>query len=236
MKKCNWCSKTLDFYHFGKDNSQKDGHCRTCSDCRRSRRIQLKPLQNLRQADFIEGEEWLPVLEFEGYYEVSSMGRIRSVDRMVSHLGSKPVLKRGMLMINRWYGKNKYLKQTLCKCGIRKHCIVHILVAQVFIPNPENKREVNHKDGIKGNNKITNLEWATEKENIQHAVATGLHNLHGERSPNHKIKDLQAIEIRKLWEDSVQTEKSFCRDKGRIYNVSEDAIRKIVLRKTFKHI
>ena len=81
----------------------------------------------------------------------------------------KPVLDKG----------NGYYLVTLCKTGtdgakIRKNQFIHRLLAQAFIPNPENKAHVNHIDGNKTNNNLSNLEWTTEKENSQHAVDIGL--------------------------------------------------------------
>lgn len=69
-----------------------------------------------------------------------------------------------------------YKYVVLCNNGDRKFVRVHRLVASHFIPNPENKREVNHIDGNKGNNTIMNLEWCTTKENRKHAIETGLWN------------------------------------------------------------
>ena len=78
--------------------------------------------------------------------------------------------------------KDGYLQVQLYKNGIRSHKRVHRLVAEAFIPNPNNKPEVNHKDGNKHNNSVDNLEWVDKSENMKHAFRTGLckHN------PNHK--------------------------------------------------
>lgn len=67
-----------------------------------------------------------------------------------------------------------YMKISLCKDGMKKHHFVHRLVAQTFIPNIENKRTVNHKDGNKQNNCVSNLEWNTHAENNKHAILNGL--------------------------------------------------------------
>lgn len=64
--------------------------------------------------------------------------------------------------------RNGYLKLLICKNGVKKPCYVHRLVAETFIPNPDNKPEVNHKNGNKADNRVENLEWATRKENMQH--------------------------------------------------------------------
>lgn len=71
-------------------------------------------------------------------------------------------------------GKNKYLTTSFFEDGVQRHYYIHRLAATAYIPNPEGKREVNHKDGNPRNNHVDNLEWATRKENCQHAYAGGL--------------------------------------------------------------
>lgn len=103
-------------------------------------------------------EEWKDVPEYEGLYQVSNLGKIRRNGRAKTFRVD-------------WRG---YLTVWLCKNSIQKNYKVHRLVAAAFIPNPENKRTVNHIDGNKQNNHVENLEWATHSENIIHANATGL--------------------------------------------------------------
>lgn len=118
--------------------------------------------------EIIEGENWKGVVEYEKYYKISDLGRIKS-------LHSGRVMGTGVA--------NWYPTVVLCKNGTRKSVCVHQLVAKAFIPNPENKPCVNHIDGNKRNNHISNLEWATFKENENHSykklgkVAT-MNNLH----------------------------------------------------------
>lgn len=78
-----------------------------------------------------------------------------------------------------------YILTKLCKDGIARFKRVHRLVAETFIPNPDNKPQVNHIDGNKQNNNIQNLEWATNAENMRHAFATGL--MKNVYKPRHKI-------------------------------------------------
>lgn len=106
-------------------------------------------------------EQWRDILGYEGLYQVSTSGNIKSLRNKGMIL--KPHEDKGGYLTVCLYWKCKY------KCYK-----VHRLVATAFIENPENKRTVNHKDGNKKNNSVENLEWATHSENIIHAHATGL--------------------------------------------------------------
>lgn len=103
---------------------------------------------------------WRPIKGYEGLYEVSNCGEIRS-------LHSNKVKKQNVC-------KNGYRYVDLYKNGCGKTLLVHRLVAQAFIDNPFNKRTVNHIDGNKHNNCVSNLEWATYSENAKHAYRLGL--------------------------------------------------------------
>lgn len=114
----------------------------------------------------IENSIWKPVDGYEGLYEVSNKGQVRSVER-VNHNGHK---YKGQIL--RCRAINDYLAVTLSKNGIEKQFTVHRLVATAFCGTPN--EEVNHKDGNKRNNCADNLEWVTRLENIRHAHETGL--------------------------------------------------------------
>lgn len=115
---------------------------------------------------------WKKIKGFEGVYEVSDSGVIRSVDRYVSHSKGRQ-LKKGKI-IKSFKNQNGYLLVTLQSKGIRKAFQVHRLVCHAFNKNPLNKPQVNHIDGDKLNNKISNLEWCTASENMKHAYDNGL--------------------------------------------------------------
>lgn len=109
---------------------------------------------------------------------------------------------------------------------------VHRLVAQAFIPNPENKPEVNHKDGNKLNNHVSNLEWVTHLENMQHAYKTGLAKTQvGEKSPRAILTKKQVDEIRKNY---IPRDKTFgLRPLGIMYGVTSHCIWRIISNKNW---
>ena len=108
--------------------------------------------------------EWRDLVGYEGVYKISSDGEIYSVPRFNT--------KGGLMKLH--LHKTGYLYTLICKDGKQKNVNVHREVAKAFIPRPNNKTEVNHKNGIKTDNRVENLEWVTGKENIKHAYKTGL--------------------------------------------------------------
>lgn len=110
------------------------------------------------------------VVECGDHYEVSNLGRVRSVD-FIDKRGYK---RKGKIMSQANHYKG-YKIVSLTYMGKRKTYKIHRLVALAFIPNPENKPEVNHKDGVKHNNYVENLEWVTTSENAKHIHENELH-------------------------------------------------------------
>ena len=123
-------------------------------------------------------EIWKDIKGYEGLYQVSNLGKVKSLKKEVNFYSGlyKEVKKRKYKerIINLKKTNRGYMNITLYKNGIRKHFNVHRLVADTFILNPNNLPEVNHKDGNKENNCVDNLEWVTRSENMQHSLKTGL--------------------------------------------------------------
>ncbi len=115
-------------------------------------------------------EQWKDIKGYEGYYQISNYGNIKSVDRIIwnGHVMHK---RYGAPVKQKEY---RYKEVLLCKDGKATKKYMHRLVAETFIKNEENKKTVNHKDGNKYNNHVDNLEWATHSENINHAYENGL--------------------------------------------------------------
>lgn len=119
-------------------------------------------------------EEWKDAIGYKGMYQVSTLGRVKSLEKRLNHFrgGFRVVKERIMNQTKNPWG---YLYVDIGNAeGKRKKWFVHVLVAKAFIPNKENKPQVNHKLGIKDDNRVTELEWNTRSENKKHAFRIGL--------------------------------------------------------------
>lgn len=171
-----------------------------------------------------EIEIWKDVPEYEGLYQVSSNGIVRSVDRLVNCKNKKVKQLKGKVLNQHFDGAGKYKFVGLYKNSNSKCIYVHRLVALAYEPNPNNLPEVNHKDGDKLNNCHFNLEWVTPKGNMRHAADTGLLNIKsGEESGRSKLILENVLEIRRLYNsgdyNQMQLANKFKIDGGYVSNI-----------------
>lgn len=138
----------------------------------------------------IDGEIWKDVIGYEGLYQVSNMGRVKSLPRIIKQNGNDRVIYGNLMSETRDNGSG-YINMYLCNgengCEV---VYAHILVAKHFIHNEFNKETVNHKDGNKKNNKVSNLEWATQKEQSEHVIKNKLRRKNKNSFTDDEIQDI----------------------------------------------
>lgn len=173
-------------------------------------------------------EEWRPIKGFEGIYEVSNLGRVRSVDRVVEFERKNGTVirwtKKGKIRTPCLDGKKNYLHVILTDGKRKRQANVHRLVAEAFIANPDNLPEVNHIDENKTNNAADNLEWCDHVYNNNYGKKRFI--TRGERNPQCKMAEATIQAIRREYDPSnVGTR--IC-DLSRKYGISQTHVYNIV--------
>ena len=175
-------------------------------------------------------EEWRTIEGYEGLYEVSNLGRVRSLDMYVKCGYGNYRLHKGKVL-SPTKDTNGYLRVVLSCNGKHKSITVHRLVAQTFILNPDNLPEVNHKDEDKTNNNVDNLEWCNRKYNINYGSRkdkvrdtkikngcwTGLRSGLSKKEYNHKYYNDNKNKIKDSQRSYYQENRDKIRDKQRTY-------------------
>lgn len=172
----------------------------------------------------MEKEIWKPVMikGFEGCYEASSLGQIKSLDRIDSYRSGR-------------FRKERILKQTeqdgynhlfFSKTGVKRNFAVHRIIAETFLPNIENKPQVNHKNGIRNDNRVVNLEWCTGSENAQHSrnVLGNIYNsMTGKFGVDHPAfgKGVLLRKAKKVKCDTLDIEFNSANDAARLLGISQ---------------
>ena len=159
----------------------------------------------------MEYEKWLPITGYEGLYEVSNTGKIKSLGRYKSfgNRGSKVWMDEKILIPRK--DKYGYCIVQLCKNGKKKFAKVHRLVATAFVDNPKSKPFVDHINTIKNDNRVENLRWVTSKENSNNPIT-----LKRNRKLKHNKRKVICLETQKIY-NSIK-------EAGEIIGISESSI------------
>lgn len=176
-------------------------------------------------------EQWLPVDGFEGIYEVSNLGRLKSCARARKTKGNGVAYLPERIRIPN-VKREGYAFFSLYKEAKYKVMYLHRIVAIAFIENPLNLQQVNHIDGDKLNNCASNLEWLSASDNCRHAIEEKLYvTAKGESAGNAVLTEADVLEIRRLAAAGVMQ-----KDIAKNYSVKRQAITKIVNRQRWKHV
>ena len=179
-------------------------------------------------------EIWKDIPEYQGFYQISNLGRVKRKKRNVNSFIQKSGFRTISDRICNSQDNGKGYKQIYVSINNkRKLFYIHRLVAIHFIENPDNKPQVNHKDGNKSNNVFNNLEWCSRIENIKHAIEKKLINAKGENSKNAKLTEKQVLAIRRLNKINPKFNKTKVAKK---LNVRDTTIHKIIKNKRWCHI
>jgi hypothetical protein len=197
--------------------------------------IGLLPFHLNKALSNLKGEKWVDVDGFEGYYKVSNLGRVKTLSRTVPHWKDKSVF---------CVRKEKVLSQKITNMGYcsvalvspftnKKSIAVHRLVAIAFYGMQEDK-QVNHINGIKTDNRVENLEWVTNKENINHAISNGLKpDISGVGHFKTKLSETDIMNIR---ERAKNGKRGIKVQLAKEYGIYHTAIIKIIKGQTWKNI
>ena len=176
-------------------------------------------------------EIWKDIKGYEGMYQVSTQGNLKSLDRIVNHPKSIKLTLKGGVIKSSVNGSGYKIVQ-LNKNGKGVIYLVHRLVSGAYLNNPDNKPQVNHIDGNKANNLLENLEWVTRSENMIHAYENNL-NHKGENHYKSKLSKTRVSAIKRLLRINPNVNKySLAKKVG----VTNGVIYQIINNTTWKHV
>lgn len=161
-------------------------------------------------------EIWKDIKGYEGLYQISNLGNVKKIKNKKYNINKKEVEEKDInkcISIGTHKLGYKYVKLT-DKNGIRKNLFLHRIIAEEFIENPNNFNIINHKDGDKSNNDINNLEWTTQKDNVNHAWKNGLCEnvrkvcaINGRKKSKKIIQKNKNGEVIKVWNSTMDIER-----------------------------
>lgn len=228
-KKCSKCGEefpaTREFFHVNK--RAKYGVESMCKLCKNEYTHEWYVRQGGNERTYaidLPGEVWRPVIGYEGWYEVSNLGRVKRVRQGRATFVGKVIKQR----INR----KGYMVLQLTKNSISREFTVHRLVAAAFIGQRDDKTQINHIDGCKDNNHVNNLEYVTQSENMRHAFDLGLKNaLHCRGRNNHLnvLTEEEVLEIYRLSHEGKIPQRKL----GKMFGVHQTTIRDIKFGKSW---
>lgn len=170
-------------------------------------------------------EIWKDIIGYEGLYQVSNLGRVKSVERIIKYNGTGKGGSTRLypsVILRQCLNTVGYYQVSLSINNNRKRFMVHRLVAQAFCNAVIDKYYVNHIDGNYLNNVVDNLEWVSSIENARHAIVMGLHEIYGEDSHFSKFTNSQADIIRRIKEKGIST-----KDLSNLLGVNKSCINRI---------
>lgn len=172
LKECIICKQIKSTSAFGKNGRWLKSYCKKCYGAYSKARYWASDKASFAVPP-IDGEIWKDIPDLQGCYQVSNMGRIKSLERTIAANDGRAIRVQEKILVPR-PSRCGYFLVWLYKGDLRKGFSIHRLVAKAFIPNPDNLPEVNHKNGIKSDNRASELEWATSGDNQTHAYKIGL--------------------------------------------------------------
>ncbi len=165
--------------------------------------------------------EFFDIKGFKGLYKINQIGQVLSCPKKIrENYTREETIIKGHITSNGYPGVSLY------KDGLKHDKYIHRLIGKQFIPNPENKPQINHKDGDKLNNRLDNLEWVTDQENKQHAYGIGLKK-RGEGNVLAKLSKKDVKNIIKLYYSGYLLQKEI----ASFYNISSDYTNALINRR-----
>jgi len=198
--------------------------------------LSLENLFYIDENGIVQEEEWRDIPDYIGYYKCSNLARIKSVFRYrIGNLGVKTIVNERIM--------KQSIDDVYCRVGLRKNNrankeYVHIIVAKTFIPNPENKPEVNHLKktscGLRMNtldNRPESLVWSTRSENMKYGYEFGFKSAKGSNNGKSKLTEEQVLEMR-----AIGKYRNYTKDFSIKYGVSEKYISAIMNNDCWNHV